>query len=211
MYTILDVETSSLQGGVVELAMLTIDDDLNVVDEFHSLVNPERPIEPGAFAVHGISDDDVKDAPTLAEIRELAAVSYVIAHHAAFDMRMLTGYINPGYSLCTLALARQYLKNVTNHKLETLQRELDLPPQKSHSALGDVHTTRDLLNVLVPMSGVALATLFKRAAQPKLIHVMPFGKYKGSLMAKVPAEYRAWLLTQSNLDKDLKYTLEKLK
>lgn len=191
--------------------MLTIDNDLNVVKEFHSLINPERPIEPGAFAVHGISNDDVKDSPTLAQIRELTEVNHVVAHNASFDLRMLTGYINPGYSLCTLALARQYVKGTTNHKLETLQRELNLPPQKSHSALGDVHTTLDLLKVLVPLAGVGLETLFKRAAQPKLVHKMPFGKYKGALVAKVPAEYRAWLLGQGNLDKDLKYTLEKLK
>lgn len=211
MYTILDTETCSLQGGVVELALLHIDTELNVLGEFHTKVNPERPIEPGAFAVHGISDADVADAPTLAQISELGAVTHAIAHNLAFDSRMLKGHLKAEASLCTLSLSRQYLKGTANHKLENLKRELGLPDQKSHSALGDVYTTLDLLRHLLPMTGVPLDTLFKRAAQPKLIHRMAFGKHKGLLISQVPADYRTWLLGQENLDKDLRYTLERLK
>lgn len=212
MYTILDTETASLSGGVVELALLTVDDKLQVVDEFCTLVNPERVVEAGAFAVHGISDDDVAGAPTLAELGDrLSGVLLGVAHNFAYDARMLGRHMQVEASLCTLALARQYIKNTTNHKLETLQKELGLPVQKSHSALGDVHTVRDLLEVLVPMAGVELVTLFKRAEKPKLVHKMSFGKYKGLLMSKVPADYRAWLLAQDSLDKDLRYTLERLK
>jgi exodeoxyribonuclease X len=211
MYTILDTETASLQSGVVELALLHIDSNLNVIGEFHTRVNPERPIEPGAFAVHGISDADVADAPTLAQIPELSLVTMAVAHNYPFDSRVLKGHLKAEASLCTLSLSRQYLKGTTNHKLETLKKELSLPDQKSHSALGDVYTTLDLLRHLLPMTGVPLETLFKRAAQPKLIHRMTFGKHKGLLLSQVPPEYRAWLLGQENLDKDLKYTLEKLK
>ena len=211
MYTILDTETASLRGGVVELALLHIDTELNVLGEFHTKVNPERPIEPGAFAVHGISDADVADAPTLVQIPELSLVTHAVAHNLTFDSRMLKGYLKAEASLCTLSLSRQYLKGTANHKLENLKRELGLPDQKSHSALGDVYTTLDLLRHLLPLTGVPLDTLFKRAAQPKLIHRMTFGKHKGLLISQVPADYRAWLLGQENLDKDLKYTLERLK
>lgn len=211
MYTILDTETASLRGGVVELAMLHIDTELNVLGEFHTRVNPERPIEPGAFAVHGISDADVADAPTLAQIPELSLVTHAVAHNYPFDSRMLKGRLNAEASLCTLSLSRQYLKGTANHKLENLKRELGLPDQKSHSALGDVYTTLDLLRHLLPLTGVPLDTLFKRAAQPKMIHRMTFGKHKGLLISQVPADYRSWLLGQENLDKDLRYTLERLK
>ncbi len=135
MYTILDTETASLQSGVVELALLHIDAKLNVLGEFHTKVNPERPIEPGAFAVHGISDADVADAPTLAQIAELGAVTHAVAHNYPFDSRMLKGHLKAEASLCTLSLSRQYLKGTANHKLENLKRELGLPDQKSHSAL----------------------------------------------------------------------------
>ena len=211
MYTVLDTETASLQGGVVELALLHIDTELNVLGEFHTRVNPERPIEPGAFAVHGISDADVADAPTLAQIPELSLVTHAVAHNYPFDSRMLKGHLKAEASLCTLSLSRQYLKGTANHKLENLKRELGLPDQKSHSALGDVYTTLDLLRHLLPLTGVPLDTLFRRAAQPKLIHRMAFGKHKGLLISQVPADYRTWLLGQENLDKDLRYTLERLK
>ena len=211
MYTILDTETASLRGGVVELALLHIDTELNVLGEFHTKVNPERPIEPGAFAVHGISDADVADAPTLAQIPALGAVTHAIAHNLAFDSRMLKGHLKAEASLCTLSLSRQYLKGTANHKLENLKHELGLPDQKSHSALGDVYTTLDLLRHLLPLTGVPLDTLFKRASQPKLVHRMAFGKHKGLLISQVPADYRSWLLGQENLDKDLRYTLERLK
>ena len=211
MYTILDTETASLHSGVVELALLHIDTELNVLGEFHTKVNPERPIEPGAFAVHGISDADVADAPTLAQIPERSLVTHAVAHNYPFDSRMLKGRLNAEASLCTLSLSRQYLKGTANHKLENLKRELGLPDQKSHSALGDVYTTLDLLRHLLPLTGVPLDTLFKRAAQPKMIHRMTFGKHKGLLISQVPADYRSWLLGQENLDKDLRYTLERLK
>lgn len=208
---IIDTETASLQGGVAELAILTIDHNLEVVDEFYTRVNPERPIEPGAFAVHGISDLDVVDCPTLAQIKQLSAVDRAIGHNINFDLRMLSGHVKVQASLCTLALARRYVKGTTNHKLETLQHELSLPEQKSHSALGDVYTTLDLLRHILPLTGVSLETLFDRAMEPKMLHTMTFGKHKGKPMAKVPADYRAWLLAQPSLDKDLKYTLERLK
>jgi len=38
---------------------------------------------------------------------------------------------------------------------------------------------------------------------------MPFGKWKGTPMLDVPADYRKWLASQ-DIERDLKYTLEKL-
>ncbi len=211
MYTILDTETASLNGGIVELAMLHLDENLNVVGEFHKRINPERPIEPGAQAVHGICDADVAGCPKIGEVVEVGTITHAVAHNLSFDARMLSPHLNYQYGLCTLALARQYIKGTTNHKLETLKNELGFSNQQSHSALGDVYTTLDLLRYLVPKSGVPIETLFKRAEAPKVIHRMPFGKFKGLLLSKVPTDYRAWLLGQPGLDKDLKYTLEKLK
>lgn len=211
-YLILDTETAGLQGGVCEIAWATIDDDLNILEQHVALVNPERPIEPGAQAIHGITDEMVKDKPTLAEVATLLPKSgWLIAHNSPFDMRMIASAYVPEASLCTLSLSRKYIKGTTNHKLETLQRELNLPNRKSHSALGDILTVHDLLQHLLPMTGVKLETLFKRAGQPKMLHVMTFGKHKGVPLMQVPKDYLDWLSKQENLDPDLKYTLEKFK
>jgi DNA polymerase III epsilon subunit-like protein len=210
---IIDVETASLHGGVVELAYLKVDCELNVLDEFCARVNPERPIDPGAQAVHGIGDADVADCPTLAEVTANFSEPVVwCGHNASFDVRMLTPHITPKQQLCTLALSREFIKGTTNHKLATLKDELKLPEQKSHSALGDVHTTRDLLLLhILPLSGVNLQTLLDRADQPKLLAKMPFGVHKGKIILRVPKDYRNWMLAQSDIPKDLRFTLEKFR
>lgn len=211
---IIDTETASLQGGICELAVLEIDNDLNVVREQHTRVNPERAIEPGAFAAHGIEDWQVETCHPISVVAQtfgLAKVGYAIGHNVGFDLRMLKGHINPSHSLCTLALARQYIKGTTNHKLETLKRELGFPDQKSHSALGDVYTTLDLLRHVRDLAGVDLPTLFERASAPKIVHRITFGTHKGKLVTSLPVDYRNWLLAQEGLESNLRYTLERLK
>lgn len=213
LYHILDTETSGLgNAGVCEIAWLVIDEDFNINSEFCSLVNPEMPIQEGATAIHGIRDEDVVDKPTLAEIaaKHLKEPINLIGHNSKFDKRMIKEHVKFTEELCTLALARTYIKNTTNHKLETLQVELNLPVQKSHSALGDVHTCRDLLLYLRDNFNVSLVEELARAKIPKLVHKMPFGKHKGRGLLQIPADYRAWLLGQE-IDKDLRFSLERIK
>lgn len=212
-YCILDTETASLHRGVVEVAWLWVDRSLNVLDEQCHRTNPECKIEPGARAVHGISDEDVAGCPTISQVcAGFKGVKIdVIGHNVAFDLRMLKDVVHAKRSLCTLALARQYIKDTTNSKLETLQQELGLEVHKSHSALGDVYTCLNVLKYVLPRSGTDLEGLFRRAEQPRLLHIMPFGKHEGLPMLEVPSGYRNWLYCQPHLDKDLKYTLEKLR
>lgn len=136
-YYILDTETASLSGGCVEIAWLHIDKNLNILEEFRSLCNPERAIEPGAFAIHNISQKDVANAPTLAQLAtNLPEQLDVCCHNASFDIRVVSPHISVGRSLCTLALSRTHIKGTSNHKLPTLRTELSLPEQKDHTALG---------------------------------------------------------------------------
>lgn len=210
IYYVLDCETASLSSGVVELAWLKIDESLNILEEFRSLCNPERAIEPGAFAVHGISQQSVATAPTLAQLAaNLPSNIDVIGHQVSFDCRMTRPHVSVNRQLCTLSLSREYVKGTSNSKLSTLRTELKLPESKDHSALGDVHTCRNLLQYICNITGLSVETLFQRQDKPKLLTKMLFGKHKGKLIISVPSSYRAWLLAQ-DIDKDLRYTLEKL-
>jgi exodeoxyribonuclease X len=210
-YHILDTETASLKGGVCEIAWLEVDKDLNIVSEFCSLVNPGVPIEEGAMRIHGITEDDVRGQPTLAEVTAcFNGPIQMVGHNSAFDKRMIKDAVQIETLICTLKLAREYIKHTTNHKLEVLQKELNLPVQDSHSALGDVHTCRDLLLYLREKHGVTLETVAARLSIPKLLHTMPFGKHKGRVIANIAPDYRAWLLTQE-IDADLRFTLERLR
>lgn len=209
---ILDTETAGFQGGVCELAYLKVDRQLNILEEFRTLVNPECEIGSGATEIHGITNAMVEDSPTLADLApRFAAPIYMVAHNAPFDKRMITPTIAVRDTLCTLKLSRQLLTTAESHKLEALQASLGLPKQQSHSALGDVHTVRDLLLYITTNYGLSFDTIVRRNDEPKLVHKMPFGAHKGKALNKLAKDYRSWLLEQPDIGKDLHYSLNLLK
>lgn len=209
-YYILDTETASLHGGVCEIAYLELDDKLDIVSEFCTRTNPERSIDAGATLVHGISDADVVDCPTLATVADFCFDGPIrmMAYNLPFDRRMVAPHIKVLEGMCIFQLARKHITGTTNHKLEVLQKELNLSEQKSHSALGDVHTTREVLLHILKLLDTDFKTLWTRAQEPQLVHKMPFGKHKGKTIAGLPADYRKWLLTQE-IDNNLRFTLTK--
>jgi hypothetical protein len=84
---VLDTETSDLDGIVVEIAVIDAATGQVLLD---TLVNPGGvPIEDGARAVHGISDEELAGAPRWADVVPdfLAAVAgrRILAYHATFD------------------------------------------------------------------------------------------------------------------------------
>ncbi|MEY3413533.1 MAG: polymerase PolC-type, partial [Actinomycetota bacterium] len=66
-YVVVHFETTGIASGYrpIEIAWLEFDSSFAEISSVESLINPQLPIEPGAQAVHGISDAEVKDAPTL--------------------------------------------------------------------------------------------------------------------------------------------------
>ena len=90
-YLILDTETTGLSGKdeVIELGI--IDMDGNTI--YHSLFNPSCPIGASAMNVHGITLEEVKDAPEFSEewdkIKGVLEGKKVLIYNAKFDFRML--------------------------------------------------------------------------------------------------------------------------
>jgi DNA polymerase III epsilon subunit-like protein len=88
-YLLADCETTGVgtTDKIVEVAWLLISDDFEVLDEGHSLINPQRPIPAGASAVHGITMRDVENAPTADEYfydvlgNELGSVDAIFTAH----------------------------------------------------------------------------------------------------------------------------------
>lgn len=91
---ILDTETDRVVGGLTlaRLCSLAITDEAGLT-QFYSLINPGAPIPPEATAVHGITDQMVKDAPTFSDIAPevfgLLAFQSVVCWNAAFDMHAM--------------------------------------------------------------------------------------------------------------------------
>lgn len=95
---ILDTETTGLdakQGHrVIEIGCLElVGRRLNEERRFHYYLNPERPSDEGAVAVHGLTDEFLADKPKFAEVVDellsFVAGAEVIIHNAAFDVEFL--------------------------------------------------------------------------------------------------------------------------
>jgi len=150
----IDTETTGLRPDighrVVEVAALrTI--GLEKAEEFSSLINPQRTLDPGAMAVNGITPEMIADAPLFADIvpqlNKLLDGAVIVAHNAPFDMNFLASeYAIAGQSfapdviLDTLMLARRQYYFPSN-SLGNIARTLNIPTPDAHRALGDVLTT----------------------------------------------------------------------
>lgn len=90
-FVILDTETTGLgpDDQIIEIAI--IDKHGNSV--FNSLVKPTIPIPPESTAIHGLSDNELKDAPSWeevwTEINEILSSHLVLIFNDAFDCRMI--------------------------------------------------------------------------------------------------------------------------
>ena len=214
-FLISDVESVGLHpppapaSGVVEVAYLELDmNTLEILDEGYSRVQPGCPIHPEASKVHGITDADVIHAPKLGEVYKFEDAVIHSGHSAAFDLKFLAGqYENLVGSLCTLALARQYIHDSPNHKLGTLVGHLGLPKGQAHNALADCHMTRHLLIHIIEKSGRDLKAHIAAARKPKVIMQMPFGKYKGQKIATLPRWYIDYF-ADKEIDPDLRYSFD---
>ncbi len=97
---VLDTETTGLDvktgHRLIELACVELDDFIPTGQTFHRYIHPERDIEAGAQAVHGVSIEFLKDKPRFIEAEvceaflEFVGDSPVVAHNAGFDR----GFVN---------------------------------------------------------------------------------------------------------------------
>lgn len=146
---VIDVETTGLFSAdrVVEIAVVTMDRNGVIVDEFECLTNPQR--DPGPTWLHGLTPSVLRGAPMFEDIAlHLAALldgAVVAAHNLPFDRRLL-GYefdragidIDWGDGLDTLRAAG-------GCKLGTACADHGIPLHGAHCALNDARATAHLL------------------------------------------------------------------
>ena len=217
-----DTETTGAnpaEAKIVELGYVVTDVDLNVLNSWRTLVDPEMPIPADAAGVHHITDEDVYNAPTLAQISEacLAPLQQpgviLVAHNAPFDIQVARNLLPETFDVIdTLQLAKRYIPDSPNHKLGTLMYHCGLTVRKNtHSAIEDCMICVDLLRHIMRLTGKDIPALITASNEPLLIRIMPFGKHKGMKMEEVPRDYLRWALREmANLDPNMRYTMEKL-
>lgn len=155
---VVDVETTGLSAAfgdrICEVGIVRAQGD-TILDTFHSLVNPQRPLSPGAAQVNGLSDAELSLAPPFAEIAgqalERLEGGLLVCHNAPFDLSFLEAEFSrlgviwqPVSVIDTLQIARRYFQFRSN-SLSSLASQLGIDSPQAHRALGDALTTFQLL------------------------------------------------------------------
>ncbi len=158
---VLDTETTGFDpksgDRLIEVGCIEIEDLLPTGRVYHQLINPERPIPAGAIAVHGITDDKVRDAPLFAAVADdlLAFIgdAPIIAHNAGFDRNFIdfeltkAGRTPPPKEqwIDTLALAQARFPGMANSLDALCKRfKISLVERTLHGALIDARLLADV-------------------------------------------------------------------
>ncbi len=166
-YVVFDTETTGLTPSsdeIVQIAGVRIVNGRRVRREvFDTLVDPQRSIPPVSTEVHGITEDMVKGAPTIAEagkrFHAFARGAVLIAHNAPFDMEFLRRHeksMNARFDhpvLDTVLLSAVVYGQLEQHSLDALTARLGItiPEEARHTAIGDTVATADAFLKLIPM------------------------------------------------------------
>ncbi len=152
-YVVFDLETTGFDAKtceIIEIGALKYKDD-KLIDEFNMLINPGILIPDTITNITGINDDMVKNKPTIKEalpkfitfIEDLT----LIAHNSSFDLSFIEENIKKlnlnmisNKNIDTVYLARKYIPETYNAKLETLKKHFKLN-YGSHRSLEDCYTT----------------------------------------------------------------------
>ena len=161
MYAVVDIETT---GGSARLERITeiavyIHDGKRLIDEYSTLINPERSIPYFITALTGISNEMVEDAPRFFEVAkkivEITEGNIFVAHNARFDYSFIRqefsmlGYNFRRPMLDTVSLSRKLLPGHKSYSLGNLCKDLGIEITCRHRASGDALATVRLLELLL--------------------------------------------------------------
>jgi DNA polymerase-3 subunit epsilon len=205
---ILDTETTGLdpkQGHrIIEIGIVELIDRRLTGNTFHVYLNPDREIESGAFAVHGISTAFLADKPRFSDIADdfLAFIedAELIIHNAPFDMGFLSNEmrllkrkkIDDRSVTDTLAMARKLHPGQKNN-LDALSKRysVDSFDRNLHGALLDA---KILALVYLAMTG-GQGVLFEDVS-----NIDPANNTKVRPLATLKAQREALKIIKANPD-----------
>lgn len=161
MYAILDIETTGgkfNEEGITEIAIYKFDGH-ETIDQFISLVNPEKAIQEFVVRLTGINNKMLKNAPKFYEVAkriiEITSDCILVAHNTTFDYRILsTEFDRLGYdfnrnTLCTVELSQKLILDQPSYSLGKLTKSLGIPIVDRHRASGDALATVQLFKLLL--------------------------------------------------------------
>jgi DNA polymerase-3 subunit epsilon len=149
-----DTETTGFDPNagdrLVEIGAVELDKHIPTGRVYHQYINPERDMPSGAFEVHGLSIEFLKDYPVFKKVAQdfldFVGDATLIAHNASFDMRFINAELKAAgfplvpanQALDTLEIARKKFPGAQN-SLDALCRRfgVDNSSREKHGALLD--------------------------------------------------------------------------
>jgi len=206
-YAIIDIETT---GGnpkterITEIAIY-IHDGEKVIDEYATLINPEKGIPAFISSLTGITNEMVAEAPKFYEVAkeivQRTEDTVFVAHNANFDYGFVKqefkslGFDYQRKTLDTVRLSRKLLPGHASYSLGNLCRDLDIVIEGRHRAAGDALATVQLFELLINKKD-----LFAQHANPeqyKLLKGIDSEAHR-NLLTKAPEETGVYYFFDSN-------------
>lgn len=165
-FVVLDFETTGLDAAagarIIEIGALKVAGG-KVAGHFQTLVNPQMPVPADASAVHGLTDADLADKPTLAEtfprFFSFVGDAVIVAYNLKFDLsfyaraaRELGLPYGRNATVDLLGLARHYVPGLESYNLENLASRFNFTNPYPHRALGDVAVESEILLTFLEMA-----------------------------------------------------------
>lgn len=174
LFAVVDIEATSgtIDGnqGMIQFACILVQDG-EVVQDFETLVNPQRKVPWRIRQLTGISQSAVDRAPTFEEIapivRDLLDQAVFVAHNVAFDYEFINEQfkkvgLEPLKTLAidTVTLSEVVFPRADHYNLSDLTSYLGYDIDQAHNALDDAQATVFLLNkIITKLKALPLVTL----------------------------------------------------
>lgn len=171
VYVVIDVETTGGKAEndrITEIAAYKVQYG-EIIDEFSSLVNPQRRIPYFIQKLTGISNEMVATAPLFSEIAgqlsDFIGDSIFVAHNVNFDYGFVRAELGRcGYPLqlpkfCTVVQMRRAYPGLASYSLGKLAQHFDIPLHNHHRAAADARATVELLKLIQAKTEVGVADM----------------------------------------------------
>ena len=156
-YAVIDIETTGGRAAsdrITEIAIV-LHDGKEIIDQWESLINPEREIPYNITKITGITQEMVEDAPRFYEIAkkvvQMTEGAIFVAHNVRFDYGFIKeefkrlGFTYTRKQLCTVRLSRKSFPGLRSYSLGNLIKHFKIKVNDRHRAMADTQATVTLL------------------------------------------------------------------
>lgn len=198
-YVVFDLETtgfSNVKDKIIEFGAVKVEDG-QITERFSKFVNPQIPIPYHITQLTSITDEMVLDAETietiLPEFLAFCEGAALVAHNASFDVGFITekarqmGRDVSFTVLDTVSIGRMLMPQLSNFKLHTVAKALNVSLENHHRAVDDAGATAEIFIKFIQMleqKGIDKIDALNEMGRPEAEVVRKMPSYHAIILAK---------------------------